>query len=144
MTKEERKTKMELISLFRDNKLGYLITLFSVISELCYTVAILDVIESDTKVFFVVMLNITMLFGIFYIAVLEQKYVAKASYVAVVLAIYILVRLFVLVPDILMPSDRNVFIALMNAITAVLLIAGAVITIDITRRREKHMVKESA
>lgn len=136
---DERKLKLEKISLFKSNKLAYMLTLLSTVTELIHTVMILDVIESNNLVFIVVMLNITMLFGIFYIAVKENVYSRKASIAAIILAAYILFRTFYAVPNVLRPASKSMTLLALDLITTALLIVGAVITIDISKRREKHI-----
>ena len=139
---DDRKLKLEKISLFKSNKKAYMLTLLSTITELTHTVMILDVIASNNLVFLVVMLNITILFGIFYIAVKENVYSRKASVAALILAGYIMFRTLYAVPNVLKPAEKVGKLLTLDIISAVLLVLGAVITLDISKRREKH-IKEA-
>jgi hypothetical protein len=136
----ERREKLERISLYKNNVVGYGISLLSVLSELAYSVAILDVMVPDIRMFFVVMVNLCLLFCIFYIAVLEKVYRSAAAYSAFIVVGYLLGRMFWIVPRFLRPAARSQFLFAMDACTALLLLFAAVRTIDVSSRRKKHLV----
>lgn len=134
----ERYIKFSKIASFRPNSISYMLTLLSVVFEMAYTVMILDVIESNTKVFGVVMVNIVMLFGLFYLAIKEKNYSSKAGIISLFLALYILIRTFTIIPNYLMPTDRVNLISTMNLIAAILIIISSIKAINISNRREKY------
>lgn len=138
----ERREKLERIFLYKNNTFCYGISLLSVLSELSYTVAILDVIVPDVKMFFVVIVNLFLLFSIFYIAVLEKVYRHTAAYSALIVVGYLSVRMLWIVPRFLRPAGRAQFLFAMDACTVLLLLFAAVRTIDVSSRRKKHLVHE--
>ena len=138
----ERYIKLSKIAGFRPNSRSYALTLISVIFELAYTVMILDVINTNKKIFGVVMVNIIMLFGLFYVAVREKNYSLKAGVICLFVAAYILLRTFTIVPLYLAPSSRGGWITAMNVFSSILLVASAVNDIDMSRRMEKYSKEE--
>lgn len=135
---KERYIKLSKIAGYRPNARSYMLTLISVVFELAYTVMILDVIESNVRVFGVVMVNIVMLFGLFYLAVQKKNYNVKAGYISLAVALYMIVRTFTIIPFFLKPASRTGLIAAMNLIAAALIIVSSVKAVDISKRREKY------
>ena len=134
----ERYIKFSKIASFRPNSISYMLTLLSVAFEMAYTVMILDVIESNNKVFGVVMVNIVMLFGLFYLAVKEKNYSSKAGIISLFIALYMIIRTFTVIPNYLMPTDKVNLISAMNIIAAILIIISSIKAINISIRREKY------
>lgn len=135
---KERYITFSKIASYKPNSTAYMLTLISVVFEMAYAIMILDVIESNFKVFAVVMLNIVLLFGLFYLAVQEKNYNYKAGYISLGIAAYMIIRTFTIIPMFLMPTERKFLISAVNLIAAALIIVSALKTINIAKRREKY------
>ena len=137
----EEKQKKVHVSLFRKEKVSYSLTLFAIIAELVYVIGILDVMNKSYWMGITVMVNILMLFLMFTCAVKMNVYDKKWAFIALVVAVYLVIRQLVLVPIVL---QRSIDVSIMNkaivfcfGIIAMFLVSGMLVFIDIIKSKKK-------
>ncbi|MFI3163443.1 MAG: hypothetical protein R3Y65_03245 [Bacillota bacterium] len=124
----ERKDKLVEVSLFKNNKLPYSMILFSILSELIYTIVILGNIATNYMMGAITMFNIAVLFVLFTTAVRVNIYSIGWTKAATGFGIYMVVRALFVVPVILQPTGKLTSIYAMIIVTAVLLFVASVIS----------------
>ena len=137
---EEKQIKVH-VSLFRKEKVSYSLTLFAIIAELVYVIGILDVMNKSYWMGITVMVNILMLFLMFTCAVKMNVYDKKWAFIALVVAVYLVIRQLVLVPIVLQPYDRQLLIAVSNFVGAALMAFSGIICIDKSEKRRKLQIE---
>lgn len=137
----DEKQKKVHVSLFRKEKISYSLTMFAIIAELVYVIGILDVMNKSYWMGITVMVNILMLFVMFTCAVKMNVYDKKWAFIALVVAVYLIIRQLILVPMVLKPYDRQLLIAVSNFIGAVFMAFGGFICIDKSEKRRKLQIE---
>lgn len=131
------KEKKAYVSLYKKDALPYSLLLCATLAELIYDIIILDVMPVSYLMGVTVMLNILILFILFTCAVKVNIYQKKWAVTAVFLGIYMLVRMFVIVPLVLKPYARNTEIMAANLFGGILLLAAGFISLEHTNRRQR-------
>ncbi|MFI3166607.1 MAG: hypothetical protein R3Y32_00660 [Bacillota bacterium] len=124
----ERKGKLVEVSLFKNNKLSYSLILFSILTELIYTIVILGNIATDYMMGAITMFNIAVLFVLFTTAVRVNVYSLGWTKTAGAFGIYMVIRAVLVVPVILKPTGQFTTIYGMIIATAVLLFIASFIS----------------
>ena len=115
--------------------------MFAIIAELVYVIGILDVMNKSYWMGITVMVNILMLFLMFTCAVKMNVYDKKWAFIALVVAVYLVIRQLVLVPIVLQPYDRQLLIAVSNFVGAALMAFSGIICIDKSEKRRKLQIE---
>lgn len=133
----ERKDKLVEVSLFKNNKLPYSMILFSILTELIYTIVILGNIATNYMMGAITMFNIAVLFVLFTTAVRVNIYSLGWTKAAIGFGIYMIVRALFVVPVILQPTGSFTTIYSMIIATAVLLFIASFISVKRIADRTK-------
>jgi len=131
------KEKKAYVSLYKKDTLSYSLILCAILAELIYVIMVLDVMSVSYLMGITVMLNILILFALFTCAMKVSVYHKTWALIAVFLGIYMLVRMFVLVPLVLKPYSRQTVITAANIVGGGLLMVAGLISLKRTTIRQK-------
>lgn len=133
----DEKEKKTYVSLYKKDTISYSLTLCAIIAELVYVISILDVMAVSFWMGVTVMVNIAILFILFTCAVKMNVYSKQWAMIGLAMAVYMVVRQFVLIPFILKPYGRQLVIGTANLAGAVLIVSAGVVSIRKTERRNR-------
>lgn len=139
--RQKEKEKRAYVSLYKKNTLPYSLTLCSILAELVYVVMILDVIAVSYWMGVTVIVNIILLFVLFTCAVKINIYDRKWSVAAMGVGVYMVARMFVFIPVVLKPFDRQAAIMAANILGIILLFTAGLLGARRSDRRKRLQVQ---
>lgn len=130
-----KKIKHEGVLLFNKNYLGYSLTLISIGFEFLFSIKILDSINVGMMMGFSCFLNIVLLFLLFTIAVRVNVYDVDWAKISLIIAIYAIIRCFIIVPFMLKPYQNVRFLSVTTLIEGLFLVFSGIESLSLSHRR---------
>jgi len=139
MDKKEFKEKSIMTTLFQGNSKAYVICFLAALIELWYTLTVLDVIEVNFMMGIITFINIVLLFSLFTAAVKVKIYSEKWANFTLLMALYVFIRAFYLIPFIVKPYNKNLELIVLNILLGILLALSGLLTLSIINKRNPYL-----